>query len=520
MMWFAVALVTVIAVVALHDIFQKRRTILHNFPVIGHLRYFLEKIGPELRQYWVATDKEELPFNRSERAWVYASAKGQNNLSGFGTSEQLYSTGYPIIKHSVFPFPDDRAKYIGNDPTAVPCLKVMGESHARRRLYRPMSVINISAMSFGSLGKRAIMALNHGAKQAGCYQNTGEGGFSPYHSLGADIVFQIGTGYFGARSAIGSFSIEELSKKVAGYPQIRAIELKLSQGAKPGKGGILPGRKVTPEIAAVRGVQAWKDCISPNAHSEFHNVNGLIDFVERITDRTGLPVGIKSAVGELGFWEQLADRMNKRGLGPDFITIDGAEGGTGAAPLTFVDHVSLPFKIGFARVFQIFMSRGLTKDIVWIGSGKLGFPDRAAIAFAMGCDTIHIAREAMLAIGCIQAQRCHTDHCPAGIATQNSWLQRGLDVKDKAFRLARFIQSFRKELLSLAHAAGYEHPCQFTARDIEICTGPNRFSTLSEVLGFDKPSSLFTTMTDYGPVEDSLSTLKKSDTMLSKTSVS
>lgn len=484
-MW-VVLLLGALGLIALHDILQKRRTILHNFPVVGHLRYLLEKIGPELRQYWVANDKEELPFNRSERAWVYASAKGENNHSGFGTSEQLYSIGYPVIKHAVFPLREDKI-CPGRDPTRVACNKVIGESHGRKRPYHPPSVINISAMSFGSLGYRAVSSLNLGAKMAGCYQNTGEGGFSRYHTLGADVLFQIGTGYFGARDSAGDFSIDILREKVERFPQIKAIEIKLSQGAKPGKGGILPGKKVTLEIAEVRGVEPWQDCISPSAHREFETVDGLIDFIEKVADRTGLPVGIKSAVGETTFWENLAKRMKRRAAGPDFVTIDGAEGGTGAAPLTFADHVALPFKIGFSRVFQIFMRHGMTESVAWIGSGKLGFPDRAVVAFAMGCDLIHIAREAMLSIGCIQAQRCHTDHCPAGVATQNRWLQRGLDIDDKSVRLARYVQSFRKELLQLSHAAGYEHPSQFTAHDVEICTGPNQFTPLAKVLGYEKP---------------------------------
>ncbi|MBI1859397.1 MAG: FMN-binding glutamate synthase family protein [Deltaproteobacteria bacterium] len=413
--------------VAIRDVFfQSHHTIQHNFPIVGHLRYWLEMIGPELRQYWVANDKEELPFSRSERAWVYASAKGQNNHSGFGTSEQLYSTGYPIIKHSTFPFPDSKAIYIGGDPSAVPCLKVMGPG--RRRPFHPSSVINISAMSFGSLGERAVSSLNRGAQLANCYQNTGEGGFSRYHALGADMIFQIGTGYFGACDKSGNFSLEVLAARVEKHTQIRAIEIKLSQGAKPGKGGILPAKKVTQEIADVRGVAAGKDCISPNSHREFQDVDSLIDFVEIIAARTGLPVGIKSAVGELIFWDLLAR----------------------------------------------------------IGSGKLGFPDRAAIAFALGCDLIHIAREAMLSIGCIQAQKCHTDHCPAGIATQNRWLQSGLNVEQKAERLSRYVKSFRKELISLAHAAGYEHPALFTGRDIEICTGANQFTPLSSLMGYDR----------------------------------
>jgi glutamate synthase (ferredoxin) len=472
-----------LVLVAIRDIVQKKRTIQHNFPIVGHLRYMLEVIGPELRQYWVANDKEEMPFNRAERRWVYATSKGQNSNFGFGTTEQLYEAGYPIIKHAVFPFPESKAVIIHDDPSAIPALKVIGEAHRRPKAWRPPSIINISAMSFGSLGDRAVRALNQGAKLAHCWHNTGEGGFSPYHASGADVVWQIGTGYFGARDENG-FRLEKVVEKVDQFPQIRMIELKLSQGAKPGKGGILPATKVTAEIAAIRGVKKGHDCISPNFHSEFSTVDEMIHFIERISAATGLPVGIKSAIGELDFWQELATRMKQTKKGPDFIVIDGGEGGTGAAPLTFADHVALPFKVGFARVYQIFQKAKMSERVTFIGSGKLGFPDRAVVALAMGCDLVNVAREAMMSIGCIQAQKCHDGHCPAGVATQNWWLQRGLDVDDKKNRAARYIKGFRKELLSLAHAAGYEHPAQFTGEDIEISVGLNRYKTLTEVLGY------------------------------------
>ena len=485
-----IALGIFLLLVALKDIRQKKRTIQHNFPIVGRLRYMLEVIGPELRQYWVANDKEEMPFNRAERRWVYATAKGQNSNFGFGTTEQLYEGGYPIIKHAVFPFPESKATVINDDPSSIPSLKIIGESHGRAKAWRPQSIINISAMSFGSLGDRAVTALNQGAKLAHCWHNTGEGGFSPYHKSGCDVVWQIGTGYFGARDEKG-FSLDKVVEKTSQNPQIRLIEVKLSQGAKPGKGGILPAAKITAEIAAIRGVPMGKDCLSPNFHSEFSNIDEMIGFIEKISQATGLPVGIKSAVGELAFWEELAVRMRETNKGPDFITIDGGEGGTGAAPLTFADHVSLPFKVAFARVYTTFQKEKVSERITFIGSGKLGFPDRAVVALAMGCDLINIAREAMMAIGCIQAQKCHDGHCPAGVATQNWWLQRGLDVDDKTHRTARFIKGFRKELLTLAHACGYEHPLQFTGEDIEISMGMNKYKTLTEVLGYERDKVVF-----------------------------
>ena len=273
------------------------------------------------------------------------------------------------------------------------------------------------------------------------------------------------------------------------------------RGQNQEKEEFFPQAKVTPEIAAVRKIPVGKDCLSPNAHSEFSNVDEMIDFIETIANKTGLPVGIKSAIGHLEFWNELAVRMKERNQGPDFITIDGSEGGTGVAPLTFSDHVSLPFKIGFARVYQIFQEHGLENQVVWIGSGKLGFPDRAVFALAMGCDMIAVAREAMLAIGCIQAQQCHTGHCPAGVATQSWWLQRGLDVEYKSKRMAKYIKSFRKELLTLSHACGYEHPSQFVGKDIEISVGINKFSTMEEVLGYGKTPVQFTSMLDYMPID-------------------
>ena len=459
---------------------------MRNFPVVGHLRYLMEKIGPELRQYWVANDKEEMPFTRAERTWVYATSKKQNNNFGFGSSELMYETGYPVLKHSAFP---TRDKYDADGnllTSSMPCAKLIGAVHNRKNPYRPQSIVNISAMSFGSLGKNAIAALNLGAKEAHCYQNTGEGGISPYHKLGGDLVWQIGTGYFGARDVEGKFSMDVFKQGIDDNPTVKMIEIKLSQGAKPGKGGILPKDKITEEISKIRGIPRDRDCISPNSHTEFSNVSELVEFIESLADISGLPVGIKSAVGESKFWEELAVQMKTANQGPDFITIDGGEGGTGAAPLAFADHVSLPFKIGFKRVYTIFKNHDLINDITWIGSAKLGFPDRAVVAFAMGCDLINIARESMLSIGCIQAQQCHTGHCPSGVATHNAWLIRGVDVPTKSKRAAQFLKGLRKEILQLTYACGYTHPCQFTGQDIEISSGVNLFDPLEKIIGYEK----------------------------------
>ena len=472
--------------VFIHDMVQKKHAILRNFPVVGHLRYLLEKIGPELRQYWVANDKEEMPFTRAERSWVYATSKKQNNNFGFGSSELMYDTGYPILKHSAFPTRDKYDAHGNLLTSSMPCAKLIGAAHNRKNSYRPESIVNISAMSFGSLGKNAVAALNLGAKEAHCYHNTGEGGISPYHKLGGDLVWQIGTGYFGARDAEGKFSMEVFKQAIENNPTVKMIEIKLSQGAKPGKGGILPKDKITEEISKIRGIPRDRDCISPNSHSEFTNVSELVEFIESLADISGLPVGIKSALGESKFWEELATQMKATNQGPDFITIDGGEGGTGAAPLAFADHVSLPFKIGFKRVYTIFKNHDLINDITWIGSSKLGFPDRAVVAFAMGCDLINIARESMLSIGCIQAQQCHTGHCPSGVATHNAWLIRGVDVPTKSKRAAQFLKGLRKEILQLTYACGYTHPCQFTGQDIEISSGVNLFDPLEKIIGYEK----------------------------------
>jgi len=487
-MWIIWILLALLVIVFLQNIFQKKYPILHNYPLLAPLRFLFIKIGPQLRQYIIASDQEELPFNRNERDWIQRSAMKEDNYFGFGTDELIYGIGYPIIRNAAIPYGNTPFIASAKDkPLSLPCLKVMGLAHKRRRPYQPLSIINISAMSYGSLGAKAILSMGLGAKKGDCYLNTGEGGLSPYHAESkADLVFQIGTGYFGCRDEDGHFSLERLVKLTEKYPQIRALEIKLSQGAKPGKGGVLPAAKVTEEIAAIRGIKPFTDCISPNHHQEFNSPSTLLDFVERIAEATGLPVGIKAAIGQTEFYETLAAEMSRRGNGIDFFSVDGGEGGTGAAPLTFTDHVSLPFKLGFMRIYQIFLKHQLCDRVVFIGAGKLGFPDRAAVALALGCDLINVAREGMLAIGCIQAKKCHTGYCPTGIATNNKWLQAGLHPEVAGPQLAKFIQMFRNEIAALAHSAGYDHPGKFTMNDIEISVGSNVFKTLRELYGYDK----------------------------------
>lgn len=504
MLYFLLIVFLFLIIVAVLDRNQKGHTIISNFPIFGRLRYFAEKLGPPIRQYFISNNREELPFNRSQRSWIYASSKGVNNFEGFGTDKNIYEANFIFVNPKMFPFRvnQDHINHKGNDPYFIPCAKVIGQNKNRRKPFRPYSIVNISAMSYGSLSSQAQTAFNKGAAMVGSFHNTGEGGLSPFHQLGADVVFQFGTGYFGC-GMMGEdgqryFSFEKLEELVTNkYNKVRAIEIKLSQGAKPGKGGVLPAAKNTPEIAAIRGVNPHTDVLSPTYHTAFSNVRELVDFIEKIAEKTGLPVGIKSAVGDLGEWHELAEIMKSENRGPDFITIDGGEGGTGAAPPSFADHVSLPWVFGFTEVYQLFKNKGIANDIVFIGSGKLGFPSEIMKAFAMGADMVNIAREAMLSIGCIQAQECHTDKCPTGIATQNKWLSGGLDPTLKSVRFAKYINTLRKETLEMTHACGYEHPCQVKMKDIDMsCGDNNRTATLEQVFQYEKEAVEFNSMKD------------------------
>lgn len=483
---FAVIVVALLAVVV-YDVTQKRHTILRNFPIIGHFRFLLEKVGPELRQYIVTSNDAERPFSRDQRSWVYASAKLQNNYSGFGTDNDLESTqGHILVKHVAFPAPEPTPGMLGAGPDfQIPCAMVIGERHQRAKAFRPPSIVNVSAMSYGALGPHAVEAINRGAHAAGCMHNTGEGGLTVHHQHGADLVMQLGTAYFGARDKDGRFSLERLLALCADNP-IRMIEIKLSQGAKPGHGGILPAAKVTPEIARIRGVEPWVDCISPPYHTAFSDVPTMIEFIEHVAAETGLPVGIKSAIGEMSFWEELARRMATDKAGPDFITIDGGEGGTGAAPYTFADHVSLPFRTGMSRVRKVFARVGIHAEVPFIGSAKLGFPEHALMAMALGCDMINVAREAMLAVGCIQAQRCHLGTCPTGVATLDKRLNRGLVPDEKAPRLRNYIVNLRRELLELSRTVGVPHPSLVRADAIELVDEHNGSLPLTKL--YDMPA--------------------------------
>ena len=468
--------------VAVHDLTQTSDPVLRNFPILGHGRHILAELGPKLRQYIVASNDEERPFTRDQRNWVYRSAAKGNNYFGFGTDNDLEKTpGYLIIKQSSFPLPDKQPGEPGYDADyKIPSAKELGSWRQRPKSFRPQSIINISAMSYGSLSAAAVIAMNRGAGQCGCLQNTGEGGVAPHHDHGGDLIWQLGTGYYGARAKDGGFDEQRFVDVCQQYPNIKAIEVKLSQGAKPGRGGVLPGKKVTAEVSRIRGIPIGQNCLSPNSHRAFSTPDEMLDFVERLADLSGLPVGIKSAVGEMEFWRTLAGLMQYGDRGVDFIAIDGGEGGTGAAPLTFSDHVALPFKLGMARVFREFHEVALHEKITFIGAGKLGFPQEAMLSMAMGCDMINVARTAMLAIGCIQAQICQTGKCPTGVATQRKWLMRGLDPNDKAAKLANYITVLRKEVLQLCHACGIEHPALITPDHFEILHENFQTSTIKE----------------------------------------
>ncbi len=483
-----------LAVIIAYDLIQRKHAILRNFPIIGHLRYLLEGFGPELRQYIVTNNDEERPFSRDQRRWVYTSSKKMNNYFGFGSDNDFEEAqNYLIYKHSAFPLPGSHPGDPGyDDMYRIPCAKILGGYRDRAKQFRPSSIINISGMSFGSLSSAAVRAINEGCRTAGCLHNTGEGGVSPYHLRGGELIWQIGTGYFGCRTEEGGFSLPKLLEIVNKHPQIRAIEIKLSQGAKPGLGGVLPGAKVSREIAEIRGIPVGRDCLSPNGHTAFDDIDGLLDLVELIASESGLPVGIKSAVGEIQFWKDLAKTMATTDRMVDYIAVDGGEGGTGAGPLVFTDHVALPFRAAFKHVYLAMAEEGLQDKIVFVGAGKLGFPESAMLACAMGCDMIALAREALLSIGCIQAQKCETGRCPTGVTTHNKWLVRGLDPTSKSTRLANYLITLRKEMKRMCQAGGVAHPALVTLDQFEIMDTPFSSKNAREVFGYhigqDEPS--------------------------------
>ncbi len=448
---FAVGVLVLWAAVAyLIDITQTQHAIRRNYPVIGRFRYVFEHLGEFFRQYFFAMDREELPFNRAQRSWVYRAAKDIGNTVAFGSTRDLQRPGSVLFVNCPFPT-------LGQDAVPPGPLTI---GPGCKYPYTTASIFNISGMSYGALSRPAVQALSRGARKAGCWMNTGEGGLSPYHlEGGCDLVFQIGTAKNGVRDLEGRLSTDRL-REIAAIPQVRMFEIKLSQGAKPGKGGMLPGAKVTPEIAAIRGVRPGEDAFSPNRHPEINSHADLLDMIDQVRGLTGKPVGIKTVIGAPGHIDGLLRAILERGpeSAPDFITVDGAEGGTGAAPMPLIDAVGLPLREALPMLVNKLHEYGLRERIRVICSGKLVNPSDVAWALCIGADFITSARGFMFALGCIQALQCNRNTCPTGITTHNEKLQRGLDPAHKAGRVAHYALNMVREVGMIAHACGVRSP--------------------------------------------------------------
>ena len=449
-----------VVVMFIIDITQTKDAIRRNYPVVGRFRYLFSSLGEFFRQYFFAMDREEMPFNRAQREWIYKSSTGHDNTAAFGSTQSLTPTGTAIFANAAFPTlgggSDDAGALVIGPYTENP--------------YSASSIINISAMSYGALSTPAIRALSKGAKLANCWLNTGEGGLSPHHlEGGCDVVFQIGTAKYGVRAEDGKFSDEKL-REVAAHPEIRMFELKLSQGAKPGKGGILPGVKVTAEIAAIRGIPVGEDSISPNRHLEVRSVGELLDFIEHIRQVSGKPVGFKSVIGSKKWVEDLCEEIRKRGVesAPDFITVDSGDGGTGAAPMPLMDNVGMPIRESLPEVVDILTKYNLRERVRVIASGKLVTPAEVAWALCAGADFVNSARGFMFALGCIQAMKCNKNTCPTGITTHRRRFQRGLDPENKSVRVMNFVGRIRYGVGLIAHSCGVDGPRSLTRRHVRI----------------------------------------------------
>ena len=477
---FAFAVVLFIVYVFIQDITQKKHGVLRNYPVIGHLRYMFEQMGEYFRQYLFAGDRDEMPFNRSTRGWVYRLAKNEGGTIGFGSTYDLHLPGALIFVNHPFPVLEE-------ERLPTPSL-ILGENHCKQP-FEAKSIINISGMSFGAISAPAVRALSRGAAVSGCWMDTGEGGLSPYHlEGGCDIIMQIGTAKYGVRDASGELSPErliELSKVV------KAFEIKLSQGAKPGKGGILPGKKVTPEIARIRGIPEGRDSISPNRHRDISNVNELLDKVAYIRDITGRPVGVKTAIGGWSFLNDLADAVHRRGLeyAPDFLVVDGGEGGSGAAPQALADHMSLSIEEGLPRVVDSLLESGLKQRIRVVASGKLVTSARAAWALCVGADFINTARGFMFSLGCIQALRCQTNTCPTGITTHSHRLQRALVVEEKYLRVANYANNMNREIDMIAHSCGVLHARELRREHVRLVQANCQSIALNMIYPYPEPKA-------------------------------
>lgn len=465
--------------VGINDMLQTKQAIRRNFPVIGNFRYLFEMVRPEINQYFIENNIDGKPFSREERSVVYQRAKGVLDTLPFGTQHNVYEENYEWINHSIVPKP----------PLKVEPRVLVGGKDCKQPY--SASRFNISAMSFGSLSEAAIRALNKGAKMGGFYHNTGEGGLSPHHlENGGDIVWQIGTGYFGCRDKEGNFSVEKF-KETASQPAVKMIEIKLSQGAKPGHGGILPGKKVTEEIAKIRGVEVGKDVLSPPWHTAFDSPIGLLHFVKKLREASGgKPVGFKLCVGKKREFLSIVKAMLESNILPDFITVDGGEGGTGAAPVEFSNSVGTPLNEGLIFVHNSLVGAGLRPEIKLIASGKVLTGFNLLQKMALGADICNSARGMLFSLGCIQALKCNTNHCPTGVATQDPSLTVGLDVADKSVRVKRFHHGTIHNFLELLGAAGMSDPSDLRPWSIMRRTSPYEVKNYEELYHYLKPREL------------------------------
>lgn len=473
--WFLILELVLVPLVLLgiYDLTQRSSSILRNYPIVGHLRFAMEDMGPELHQYFVESSTDGRPFDRDQRSLVYERAKGVSDKKPFGTEQDVYAGGYTWLRHSIATRP------VAADPVAALRTTVGGPDCAQPY---SMSVLNISAMSFGALGRQAIRSMNHGARLGRFAHDTGEGGLSKYHREGGgDLIWQIGTGYFGCRNDSGGFDPDAFARTAAD-PQIKMIEIKVSQGAKPGHGGILPAAKVTPEIAETRQVRPGHDVLSPTSHSEFSTPLEMVTFIRRLRELSGgKPVGFKICIGNPIEFMAIVKAMLETTTYADFIVVDGAEGGTGAAPLEFSDSLGMPLLEGLMVVHQTLVGAGIRDRFRLGASGKLVTASAMAEAMALGADWCNSARGFMFAVGCIQAQRCHTNKCPVGVATQDPRLQRAIDVPNKAQRVQQFHENTVRALAEMIAAMGLDHPSQIQAHDVIRRIDQSRMVTFAEI---------------------------------------
>ena len=476
----AFAVIATLAIVFIRDITQKKHSVLRNYPVVGRLRYKFEELGEYFRQYFFMGDRDEMPFNRATRGWVYRLAKNEGGVIGFGSTYDLHHAGALIFVNHPFPVLEE-------ERLPTPSL-ILGEGFCREP-FDAKSIVNISGMSFGAISAPAVRSLSKGAAVAGCWMDTGEGGLSPFHlEGGCDVIMQIGTAKYGVRDAQGNLSTDrllELSKVV------KAFEIKLSQGAKPGKGGVLPGKKVTPEIAHIRGIPEGRDSISPNRHRDISNMNELLEKIAWMRDLTGRPIGVKTAVGGWRFMNEMADIIHRRGMefAPDFLVIDGGEGGSGAAPQALADHMGLSIEEALPRVVDALIETGLRQRVRVVASGKLVTSARAAWALCVGADFINTARGFMFSLGCIQALRCHQNTCPTGVTTHNKRLQRALVVEEKYLRVANYAMNMNKEIDMIAHSCGVRHARELRREHVRIVQASGQSVALNMLYPYPEPKA-------------------------------